>query len=120
MLLSKEEDSVVLNLGNYILTVTHVYNLPWAPKKDDWPLTGGIIIALPDDEFYVGGTGIVITFQSQTGLQTGILRVDEGGFINNKWKPGRRMNGDEDHQGRHLRIDVNDYSIQKVKLYQYK
>lgn len=120
ILLSKEEDSVVLNLGNYILTVTHPYNLPWAPKTDDWPLTGGIIIALPDDEFYVGGTGIVISFQSKTGLQTGILRVDEGGFINNKWKPGRRMNGDEDHQGRHLRIDVNDYKIQKVKLYQYK
>lgn len=30
-----------------------------------------------------------------------------------------RMNGDQDHQGRHVRIPANDYSIQHVKLYSY-
>jgi hypothetical protein len=49
----------------------------------------------------------------------GILRADEGEYINGKWKPGRRMNGDQDHQGRHIRIPVNEYSIQQVKVYDY-
>jgi len=120
VLLSQDEDSVVINLDGYILTVTHAYNLPWAPKTNDWPLTGGIIIALSNDEFYVGGTGVVVSFKSNDESQVGILRVDEGKFVNTIWQQGRRMNGDQDHQGRHLRVDVNDYSIQRIKLYQYK
>jgi beta-galactosidase GanA len=120
VLLSLEQDSVTINHGYYVLTVTHPYNLSWAPKTNDWPLTGGIIIALPNDEFYVGGTGLVISFKSISGSQVGILKIDEGKFVNGIWQPERRMNGDQDHQGRHLRIDVNDYSIQRIKLYQYK
>jgi hypothetical protein len=120
VLLSLEQDSVTINHGDYVLTVTHPYNLSWAPKTNDWPLTGGIIIALPNDEFYVGGTGLVISFKSTNGSQVGILKIDEGKFVNGIWQPERRMNGDQDHQGRHLRIDVNDYSIQRIKLYQYK
>jgi hypothetical protein len=120
VLLSLEQDSVTINHGDYVLTVTHPYNLSWAPKTNDWPLTGGIIIALPNDEFYVGGTGLVISFKSISGSQVGILKIDEGKFVNGIWQPERRMNGDQDHQGRHLRIDVNDYSIQRIKLYQYK
>jgi hypothetical protein len=27
------------------------------------------------------------------------------------------MNGDQDHQGRHIRFAVNEWGIQKVKLY---
>ncbi|MGB8193698.1 MAG: DUF5597 domain-containing protein, partial [Chitinophagaceae bacterium] len=97
--------------------------LGWSPKskENDWPLTGAIIIALSEDEFYVGGSGIVITFKPiNAGFQAGILTVDEGVFEGGKWKPGRRLNGDEDHQGRHLRIPVNEYGIQRIKLYQYK
>lgn len=32
----------------------------------------------------------------------------------------RRLNGDEDHQGRHVRIGVDNFQILHVKLYQYK
>ena len=120
VLLTRDEDTVVLELGNYVLTVAHPYNLSWAPKAEEWPMTGAIIIAISPDEFYVGGTGVVITFKSKNGMQAGILRVDEGKFVNAVWKPGRRMNGDEDHQGRHLRIDANSYAIQRIKLYQYQ
>jgi beta-galactosidase GanA len=48
------------------------------------------------------------------------LSIDEGKFENGKWLPGRRMNGDQDHQGRHVRISVDEWNIQRVKLYQYK
>ena len=123
VLLSKENDSIKVNLGNYILTVTHDYTLGWSPKakENDWPLTGGLMLALTDDEFYVGGTGLVITFKPKnSAYQAGILQVDEGIFEGGQWKPGRRLNGDQDHQGRHLRIPVDQYGIQRIKLYQYK
>ena len=32
----------------------------------------------------------------------------------------RRMNGDQDHQGRHVRISVGDYRTLHVKLYRYR
>jgi hypothetical protein len=71
--------------------------------------------------FFAGGTGIVITFKPKTeSVHAGILRVEEGSFVSGNWKPGRRLNGDQVHQGRHLRIPINEYSIQRIKLYQYK
>jgi hypothetical protein len=36
----------------------------WAPKTEDWPLMGGIVIALAGDEFYIGGAGLAVTFKS--------------------------------------------------------
>ncbi|MFC0517327.1 DUF5597 domain-containing protein [Mucilaginibacter angelicae] len=123
VLLSKDADTVRLQMGDYILTVSHDLTLGWSPKAKDanWPLTGCIIIALTKDEFYVGGTGLVISFKPvKDGARAGILQVDEGVFVNGKWQAGRRLNGDEDHQGRHLRIPVGEYGIQRIKLYNYK
>lgn len=123
VLLSKDADTVRLQMGDYMLTVSHDLTLGWSPKAKDanWPLTGGIIIALANDEFYVGGTGLVISFKPvKEDVRAGVLRVDEGVFVNGKWQPGRRLNGDEDHQGRHLRIPVGEYGIQRIKLYNYK
>lgn len=125
VLLSKTNDSVQLKMGGYLLTVKHDFTLSWSAKpKDktsDWPLTGGIIVAVSDDEFYVGGTGIVITFKPiPAGERAGILRVEEGDIVNGQWKPARRLNGDEDHQGRHLSIPVGTFGLQRIKLYHYK
>ena len=123
VLLSKDMDTVQLQMGDYILSVSHDLTLGWSPqaKEETWPLSGGIIIALSKDEFYVGGTGLVIRFTSRDPmLRAGIERVDEGTFVNGIWRPGRRLNGDEDHQGRHLRIPTGEYGIQRVKLYTYE
>lgn len=32
----------------------------------------------------------------------------------------RTLNGDETHQGRHIRIGVDDFEILHVKLYEYE
>ncbi|WP_255496041.1 DUF5597 domain-containing protein [Mucilaginibacter sp. FT3.2] len=122
VLLSKDADTVQLQMGGYILTVSHDLTLGWSPKAKDanWPLTGGIIIALSKDEFYVAGTGLVISFKPLDDKQrAGIQNVDEGNFVNGVWHAGRRLNGDEDHQGRHLRIPTGEYGIQRIKLYTY-
>jgi beta-galactosidase GanA len=70
----------------------------------------------------VAGSGIVINFETikDDNSKAGILKIDEGEFKDGQWIPGRRMNGDQSHQGRHLRIHENEYSIQKVKLYTYQ
>jgi beta-galactosidase GanA len=119
-----EKDSVLKNIpiGDYLMTVNHEYKMGWSAgaKNDIWPLAGGLIISVAPDEFYVAGTGIVITFAPiVNNKKAGFISVDEGIFENEKWIPGRRMNGDQDHQGRHVRIPGNEYSIQHVKLYTY-
>lgn len=109
-------------LGSYTLKVIHEYKLGWAAEAHNavWPQTGVTVIAVGPGEYYVAGTGVVITFEPDTaGKKAGFISVDEGSFVNNKWVTGRRMNGDQDHQGRHVRIPVGDYSIQHIKLYSY-
>ncbi len=113
-----------LIMGNYKLSVAHDYTLGWSPlaAQPDWPMAGGIIIQESENEFIVAGTGIVITFSTnkQENASVGFLQIDEGSYINGKWFPRRRMNGDENHQGRHVRIPAGDWGIQKIKLYTYK
>jgi hypothetical protein len=46
--------------------------------------------------------------------------VEEGRFENGRWKNIRWLNGDETHQGRHLRLAPGGLSIQRIKLYRYK
>ena len=111
-----------LTMGNYKLTVSHEYTLGWSPgsKNPGWPESGGLIIQTDSNEFIIAGTGIVVTFAAvNEHLSAGILRADEGEYANGLWIPGRRMNGDQDHQGRHIRIPVKEFSIQRVKLYEY-
>ena len=120
---SLEKDSTKeVTIGNYRLTINHEYKLGWSAgaKENEWPLAGCIVISMSPDELYVAGTGVVITFASTiANKRSGFISIDEGRFENQKWIPGRRMNGDQDHQGRHVRISYGDYSIQHVKLYTY-
>ncbi len=112
-----------ITFGDYVLTVAHDYTLGWSPeaKKANWPQTGALIIEERPGEFIIAGTGVVITFRVATkpDRSAGILWAEEGAYKDGKWLPGRRMNGDQDHQGRHIRVAVGDWSIQRVKLYQY-
>jgi len=124
VLLDKENQSQIIKLGNYEFTFKHDYTLNWsAGAKDEiWPMTSAIIIEITPDEFYIAGSGIVVTFKSlkDKNLNAGILKVDQGGFENKVWKTFRHFNGDQTHQGRHVRIAVDDFEIQKVKLYSYE
>ena len=88
---------------------------------DPAPLTGGLILSTGADEFVIAGTGMTITFEPETPGPSiaGLLTVDEGKFVNGKWIAGRRLNGDQTHQGRHVRINAGRFEIQKVKLYRY-
>ncbi|MDR0687271.1 MAG: hypothetical protein LBF55_01120 [Prevotellaceae bacterium] len=45
--------------------------------------------------------------------------IDRVTIADGKIIPTCRLNGDQSHQGRHLRIEVGDWSIQRVKLYNW-
>jgi beta-galactosidase GanA len=82
---------------------------------------GGLVIATGADEFLFAGIGVTVTFAAtEPGWQTGILSVEEGRFVNGRWQNVRWLNGDETHQGRHLRLVPGRLSIQRIKLYRYR
>jgi hypothetical protein len=55
-----------------------------------------------------------------SGLRSGIGSVDEVGVnADGSFRYIRRLNGDQDHQGRHVRISSGQFSILHVKLYEY-
>lgn len=121
-LLQKDSAARTGTVGNYRFTARHEYTLGWSlgAKKSDWSPGGGLIIAVAPDEFYVVGTGLVLTWEpTAPGKRAGYVSVEEGHFEEERWVAGRRMNGDQNHQGRHVRVPGQEYSIQRVKLYTY-
>lgn len=112
----------IVERNNYRFTCRHDYTLGWSPEAksaNPWPESGALIIELAPKEYIVAGTGVVITFDSEKGKNIGIGAIDEVELRDGKMIPLRRLNGDQDHQGRHLRIPVGEWSIQHVKLYEY-
>jgi hypothetical protein len=119
-----------VQLGGYILRATFERGAP--PALADGvivpagggaqtpPPSGGLVLATAPDELIVAGTAIAITFAStEPGQQVGILRAEEGRFVEGRWENIRWLSGDETHQGRHVRLEPGRFSIQRVGLYRY-
>jgi len=104
--------------------------------KDEYIIAGsGIVVEFKKNEEYkiseakvLGEDGFANAggnTQKQTdwsdSMRAGIGSVDEikinedGSFAYI-----RRLNGDQTHQGRHVRISVDEFSILHVKLYEYR
>lgn len=123
VLVDKENQETVFNLGDYEFTFRHSFTLGYelGSKNDPWDVAGAILIQTTENEFYVAGSGIVVTIKNTSNpkLNVGILKVDEGRFENNEWHVIRHLNGDQTHQGWHVRIFYDDYSILRFELYNY-
>jgi beta-galactosidase GanA len=82
---------------------------------------GGLVIATAPDEFLFAGIGVTVTFATtESGVQAGILDVEEGRYVNGTWQNIRWLNGDQTHQGRHLRLEPGRLSMQRIRLYRYR
>ncbi len=122
---------------------------PRATDGSAWPTKGGLLLRIGEDEYIVAGSGIVVEFEAE-GEVNQQAKLGEDGFAANgseqsngtAWNGTervgigsvdevsidadgamhyvRRLNGDEDHQGRHVRIGVDDCKILHVKLYRYR
>jgi beta-galactosidase GanA len=109
---------VKAGFGPWDLTVTMVD--PWTAKdKQDVAAHGGLVIQTGPDEFLVAGRGITVTFATAGG-NIGLERVREVSFRDGAWVDGRWLNGDQTHQGRHVRLPPEGFGVQRVKVYRYE
>lgn len=103
-----------VRMGGYSLQVS--FNAPWEKLTPaEVQMRGGLVIQTGDDEFIVAGKGLTIVFGSADGAQVGIEQAIEGLDSQGRW-----MNGDETHQGRHIGLSGDAFTIQRVKLYRYR
>ncbi len=118
VVLDKAHPTKKLALGGYTLDLDIARYWAYAPAQ--YP--AAIFIAVGRDEFVVGGSGLTVAFTPTTPgpPQASFARVDEGRFVDGRWIPRRRLNGDEIDNGRHLRLDADRFMIQWVKLYRHR
>jgi beta-galactosidase GanA len=123
VLFDKENQESIFQLGKYEFTLRHSYTLGYEANSgnDTWDMAGAILVQTDENEFYIAGSGIVATFKNLSNpmLNVGILKTDEGRFEDGHWKVIRHLNGDQTHQGRHIRIFLKDCSILRFELYNY-
>ena len=83
-----------------------------------------VVKALGEDGFVAAGSSSPSTPVSSRmwdAERCGIGFCDEVEVLpDGSFRYLRRMNGDQDHQGRHVRISVGDYKVLHVKLYRYR
>jgi hypothetical protein len=84
------------------------------------PAGYGLVINTAPDEFLFVGTGMTVTFatDSRGPKFAGIGIIDEGRFQGGKWIPGRRINGDESGSGNRLSVRTLD-QVMKIRLYRH-
>jgi hypothetical protein len=109
-------------LGGVEFTVTFID--PWTPRdKQTVADHGGLMIWTGGENYWFAGQGITITYKGADGGAplVGIDLAEEGEFdANGQWVAGRRLNGDQTHQGRHIRLPPGGAQIQRVRFYRYQ
>jgi beta-galactosidase GanA len=110
---------VVTELGPAVVTATTVD--PWTPRDAQDPSThGALLIWFGGNHYLVAGQGVTFTFAPADGQgRLGFEWVEEGQYVDGQWEPGRRLNGDQTHQGRHVRLPPGEFGVQLIQLYRY-
>ena len=124
VLLDREAPAAEARLGGYVLSARHDYTWEWSGTAREvfpWPRAAALMISVGTDELIIAGNGVIVTFgDPDISAVVGIASADEGRFDGTRFVAGRRLNGDETHQGRHVRLPCGAFGIQRVKLYRYR
>lgn len=76
---------------------------------------------LGEDGFLASGNKKINQAKWSGNTRVGIATVDEISIgKDGAFNYIRRLNGDQTHQGRHVRIGIDDFRVLHVKLYEYK
>jgi len=118
-------------LGDYVVNLDLQRN-----RRNPVPALGyAIVIAAGPDEFFVAGRDVQVIFTPNTpGPEiAGLARVETGKFVDGRWIPGRKVNGDDvvlewdqaaaaakNQSGSGLIFGGDGPTIQHVKLYRYR
>jgi beta-galactosidase GanA len=123
---------VKVKLGNYTLQLTYIGRgrVPIAPEpgqaarpaSPDAPQVTAILVAAAPDEYYFGavGGGVRIDFTPNTPGPSvaGLGDVQEGKFVEGKWRVVRQLGGDDTGQGEILTLRAN--TVLRVTVYRYQ
>jgi beta-galactosidase GanA len=106
-------------IGDYRFTVAYadIQRPAATPQTAGY---GAMIIQTGPEDYLIAGQGVTVTFEPTGGGSAGIDKAWEGRFDNGAWAPGRLLNGDQTHQGRHIALYAGDWKIQQVRLYTYR
>ncbi len=116
-LLDKEHPSAKARMGDYELDIRLDSIFGYTAS------TGyGLIVQTGPEEFVGAGSGFQVEFRpATTGPKlAGVGLVEEGSYSNGTWIPGRRLNGDEDDQGKHWRMSERELGILRCVVYRYE
>ncbi len=122
VLLDEDHPQTTRELGGYQLEISLDSVFGYTAK-----LGFGLIISVGPDTFIGAGAGFRVAFHpkmARPGLEgpalAGIGMVDEGVYREGKWVPGRRLNGDENDQGRRWRFGQDKIRIERCVVYRYQ
>ena len=95
---------------------------PWTPRENqDRKAHGGLLIWLGGEDYLLAGSGVTLTVEPVDGKgRVGFDRVEEGSYVDGRWQRGRVLNGDQTHQGRHVRLPPGEFGTQRFRLYRYQ
>lgn len=124
-----QREAKIITPDGIRLTIRHSYSLGWEPgaKDDEWPEAACIILRLGKEDYLVIGSGVVITYTDAESGETwkrgdariGLAKCESVSISGGSMHVVRHLNGDQTHQGRHVRIPVGDFDIQHFRLYRY-
>jgi hypothetical protein len=115
--LDKEHPSFVIKLGESVLEIS--LDEIFGRKAEQGY---GIVMEIGPDEFVGAGTGFRVIFKPEGpgSARIGVGTVDEGVYSDGNWIKGRRLNGDEDDQGRAWRFNSWGLQIEHCTTYRYQ
>jgi hypothetical protein len=130
--LNTNQPAQSIALGNYVVNVELRKNRRNPAQVQ--PLGYAIVIAAGPDEYFIAGLDVQVTFSPNTpGPEiAGLADAETGRFVQGRWIPGRKMNGDDvlldyhqaaaaanNQSGSGLMFGADGPTVQRVKLYRY-
>lgn len=106
------------DLGALLSFDNYDVQIKYGRKESHKPEAGGVILQTGADEFILAGMVSSMEFLGKLGSneKVEIVRLEEGEFVDGKWKSGRILNGDEK-----MHLAFKDMpGIYRVELVRYK
>jgi beta-galactosidase GanA len=115
--LTRDNPEVFANLNGYQLDIRLDAVFNTAAQRGY-----GLVIADGPNKFIGAGAGFRVSFIPLTAGQplAGIGAIEEGTFTGDQWHAGRRLNGDENDQGKFWRFARDAARIETADVYRYK
>jgi hypothetical protein len=98
--LNAQHSTETVQLGNY----TFAFAMGRMRQPPPQPAAGGgnapassyaILISTGPDDYTILGSGIQATFNGPGPSAAAIAKLEEGTYVEGRWVPGRRLNGDD-------------------------